>query len=91
MNLNNLNPRSILRSSCGWISQTVRWHNPLWCLYQGTSFKIKAEILLYVLDYPGLGKVMRMSGSGAYEGCAWCDIKGRYTYIAVAMQVYIYI
>lgn len=44
--------------------------------YQGAPFKVKVEILLYVLDHPGLGKILKMSGSGAYKGCLWCDIKG---------------
>ena len=34
--------------------------------YQGASFQLKVEILLYILDYPGLGKTLNMSGSGAY-------------------------
>lgn len=49
--------------------------------YQGAPFQLKVEILLYVLDYPGLGKILNMSGSGAYKGCMWCDIKGTYIYI----------
>ena len=44
--------------------------------YKNEPFKLKAEILLYTLDYPGLGKVLRMSGAGAYKGCMWCEIKG---------------
>ena len=47
--------------------------------YQGAPFKVKAQILLYILDYPCIGKVLKMSGSGAYKGCVWCDIKGMYT------------
>ena len=46
--------------------------------YKAEPFKLKVEILLYVLDYPGIGKVFRMSGSGAYKGCVWCEIKGSY-------------
>lgn len=45
--------------------------------YKVEPFKLKVEILLYVLDYPGIGKVFRMSGSGAYKGCVWCEIKGK--------------
>lgn len=52
----------------------------LYDAYQGAPFKLKTEILLYVLDYPGLGKVMKMSGSGAYKGCLWCEIKGTYSH-----------
>ena len=45
--------------------------------YQNSPFRLKVEILLYVLDYRGLGKILNMSGSGAYKGCLWCDIKGK--------------
>jgi len=44
--------------------------------FQNTIFNLKIEILLYVMDYPGIGKVFKVSGSGAYKGCIWCDIKG---------------
>ena len=44
--------------------------------YKNEPFKLKVEILLYTLDYPGLGKVLKMLGSGAYKGCMWCEIKG---------------
>ena len=44
--------------------------------YQSAPFQLKVDVLLYVLDNPGLGKVLNMSGSGAYKGCMWCDIKG---------------
>jgi len=44
--------------------------------HQGSTFNFRAEILSYVLDYPGVGKLFKVCGSGAYKGCAWCDIKG---------------
>lgn len=44
--------------------------------YVGAPFQMKVELLLYVLDYPGVCKVFNVSGSGAYKGCMWCDIKG---------------
>ena len=53
----------------------------LYDAYQDAPFKLKAEILLYVLDYPGLGKVMKMAGSGAYNGCLWCEIQNLFTYM----------
>ena len=55
-------------------------HTTLFDSYQGAPFQLKVEILLYVLDYPGLGKILNMSGSGSYKGCLWCDIKGTLYY-----------
>ena len=40
------------------------------------SFALKVEILLRVLDYPGIAKMFNINGAGAYKGCAWCDIRG---------------
>ena len=51
--------------------------------YKDEHFKLKAEILLYILDYPAMGKVFKMSGTGAYKGCIWCEIKGMYAYNAI--------
>lgn len=48
--------------------------------YQGAPFQLKVELLLYILDYPGINEVFGVSGSGAYQGCAWCKIKGTYNY-----------
>lgn len=47
--------------------------------YQESTFTLRVEILIHTLDYPGIGKVMKLSGSGSYNGCAWCTIKGSYT------------
>ena len=44
--------------------------------YQDNTFTLRIEILLHTLHYPGVGKVLKLSGSGAYNGCAWCNIKG---------------
>ena len=46
--------------------------------YQEKVFSLKIEIILHILDYPGIGKVFKLSGSGAYKGCIWCDIVGMY-------------
>ena len=43
--------------------------------YQNAMFSLKIEILLNIMDYAGIGKVFKVSGSGAYKGCMWCDIK----------------
>ena len=45
--------------------------------YRGAPFKLKAELLMYTLDYPGINKVFCVSGEGAYSGCVWCEIKGK--------------
>ena len=46
--------------------------------YKEAPFRCKVAILLYVLDYPGIGKVMSVVGSGGYQGCAFCHIKGEH-------------
>ena len=48
--------------------------------YQQAEFKLNVEILLHILDYPGIGKLFNIAGSGAYSGCAWCDIRGTLAY-----------
>ena len=48
----------------------------LWDAYRNAPFNCKIEVLLHVLDYPGLCKVFSVVGSGAYSGCAWCHIEG---------------
>ena len=45
--------------------------------YRHADFKLKTEILFYVLDYPGVGKVFNVHGAGSYKGCLWCDVKGK--------------
>ena len=52
--------------------------------YKGAPFKVKVELMLYILDYPGVCKIFNVSGSGAYKGCMWCDIKGVCTSITHA-------
>lgn len=46
--------------------------------YKKAPFNMKVEILIYVLDYQGLGKVFSLTGTGSYRGCAWCLLKGQY-------------
>lgn len=48
----------------------------LYDAYTKAPFNIKLDILLYTLDYPGVGKVFNTMGSGAYQSCVWCDLKG---------------
>lgn len=44
--------------------------------YMNAPFNLKVDILLYVLDYPGIAKVFSLKGSNSYQGCAWCEIEG---------------
>ena len=46
--------------------------------YRQADFNMKVEILFYVLDYPGVGKVFNVHGAGSYKGYLRCDIKGKY-------------
>ncbi len=46
--------------------------------YQEAPFQVKVSILHYILDYPGICKVFHVCGSGAYKGCVFCDITGKY-------------
>lgn len=48
----------------------------LYDTYRQANFNLKVSILLYILDYPGIGKVFNVHGAGSYMGCVWCDIKG---------------
>ena len=45
--------------------------------YSKAPFLCKVEVLLYVLDYPGIGKVLSVVGSGGYQGCMFCDLQGQ--------------
>ena len=45
--------------------------------YQGASFQFKANVLLYILDYPGIAKVFNVMGANAYQAYAWCEIEGK--------------
>ena len=36
--------------------------------YKKEMFNVKVNILSYVLDYPGIGKLFHTMGSGAYHG-----------------------
>lgn len=41
-----------------------------------TRFTMKIDVLSYVLDHPGVGKVFNLMGSGA-KGFKWCEIKDK--------------
>ena len=36
--------------------------------YRQADFNLKVEILFYVLDYPGVGKLFNVHGAGSYKG-----------------------
>ena len=46
--------------------------------YRRAPFNMKVEVLIYILDYQGLGKVFSLTGTGSKRGCAWCLFKGEY-------------
>ena len=48
----------------------------LYDAYSQAPFTLKVSVLLHILDYPGLGKVMGVVGSGGIQGCAFCDLSG---------------
>ena len=46
--------------------------------YQNAPFQTKVKLLLHVLDYPGIGKVMSIVGSGGVQGCMFCNLQGEH-------------
>jgi len=46
--------------------------------YRKAPFDVKVDIMIYVLDYQGLGKVFSLTGTGSYRGCGWCMQRGQY-------------
>lgn len=50
----------------------------LYDAYKKAPFNVKVCVMLYVVDYQGLGKVFSLTGTGSYRGCAWCLLKGIY-------------
>jgi len=58
--------------------------------YQDAPFTLKVNVLLYVLDYPGISKVFKIKGANAYQGCAWCELEGT-SYVHICIQNYDYV
>ena len=56
--------------------------------YQQATFQLKVEILLHILYYPGIAKVFNVASTGAYKGCAWCDIRGVFYNNSLKMYVH---
>ena len=46
--------------------------------YREAPFEVTVDIMIYILDYQGLGKVFSMTGTGSYRSCPWCMHKGQY-------------
>lgn len=44
--------------------------------FREEEFLFRLHLHNYVLDYPGLNKVFFCAGSGALQGCMWCDERG---------------
>lgn len=45
---------------------------------RNAPFTVKAKIMVYVVDYQGLGKLFLLTATGSKRGCAWCLLKGQY-------------
>ena len=58
--------------------------------YQGASFQLKVNVLLYILDYPGIAKVFNVMGANAYQACAWCEIQGKRLATACILVILLY-
>lgn len=57
--------------------------------YSQAPFDLKVEILLHVLDYPGMGKVFSTMGSGANHGCVWCEVEGKGYYMQEMIHLHV--
>lgn len=44
--------------------------------YQNAPFNLKVDILPYIMDYKGIGKIFSLMGPNAYQACAWCELEG---------------
>ena len=54
--------------------------------FRKEMFDLRVNILSHVLDYPGIGKLFHTMGSGAYQGCIWCEIQGNYTEFIISIS-----
>ena len=57
--------------------------------YSQAPFNLKVQILLHVLDYPGIGKVLSTVGSGGYKGCVWCEEEEGICFILIAASLFL--
>ena len=47
--------------------------------YMTAPVRIKAKLLQYVFDFPGISKVMNQPASGSIKACPWCEVSGVYS------------
>ena len=47
--------------------------------YMSAPIQIQAKLLQYVLDFPGISKLLQLPSTGAIKGCPWCGIVGKYS------------
>ena len=50
---------------------------PSYDALSNSSFLLRAGILNYVLDYPGLNKAFCTTGANSIDGCMWCEVQGK--------------
>ena len=50
----------------------------LYDAYKNAPLTVKVKIMVYVVDYQGLGKLFSLTATGSKRGCAWCLFKGQY-------------
>ena len=58
--------------------------------YRRAEFTFKIDIFNYVLDYPGLTKVLSAAGPNALQGCMWCEKRGTCTIRSIFISMYIF-
>lgn len=46
--------------------------------YTDLPFNLKAKLVHYILDFPGISKVLNLPAQGAIKACPWCDVTGYY-------------
>ena len=47
--------------------------------YMRAPVKVQAKLLQYVLDFPGISKLLKLPSTGAVKACPWCSITGKYS------------
>ena len=55
--------------------------------YSKAPFDLKVRVLSYVLDYPGIGKIFKTYGSGAYKACLWCEIQDNIITVQCVLRI----
>ena len=47
--------------------------------YMRAPVKVQPKLLQYVLDFPGISKLLKLHSTGAVKACPWCSITGKYS------------